>query len=578
MARRHTSNFEVLSMAQDPTPGDPDQIRSLADRYRQIGEQAETAARFLKRGGDVEQGRGAAMDALRKQLKSLPQKLQETADSFSSAADALNTYATQLQDAQSRVDQAMDQAVPVAPTAVQVATALPPDATDEQRAAAQAQQNGIHAAQQTLSVARGLADDARSLREQSSQRATQQLDDAAAKAIPERNIFQKIGDFFKDFPFIKILIDALVAIVAVFAPVVGLILAGGLFLAQTIQQALAGQFKLGNFLVGLAALVPGAALLGLGSKVVAKLAPDVLKGISQSGGFVQKVSGSITKVKDSLASSKAVSVAFSSPGGKIVTGTVGEFGHKVGEEAAVKSLNHEKITAGNLLSGAAAGVVFGGGVSAFRGLRGGDFKGGAFAPPPAGTTKHETPSLAPDIKGRAVDQGLEQLQNGAEAGAKAGVAVAEGADPNQAVNDEAGNLLPYTGAPGKKGLIPTKGTPHPGSTTHASPTPPPSPTSPTSPSGSSHTPTPPPSPTSSNGSIHTPTPPPSPTSPTSSSGSSHTPPQSPTPPPSPTSPTSTSGSFHTPPESPASPTGSTFSDASFHTAPDSPVSESPSAG
>lgn len=35
--------------------------------------------------------------------------------------------------------------------------------------------------------------------------------EAADEAIPERNVFQKIADFFKDLPFVEILLGLLVA-------------------------------------------------------------------------------------------------------------------------------------------------------------------------------------------------------------------------------------------------------------------------------------------------------------------------------------------------------------------------------
>ncbi|MGA5699904.1 putative T7SS-secreted protein [Peterkaempfera bronchialis] len=457
-------------MSQDPTPGDPDEIRRLASRYREIGDQAETATRILSGGGAVEQGSGQAMDALRGQLKSLPDKLGRTADSFSEAATAYETYAGQLEDAQSQVDRAMDQAGPVAGTARQTVPPLAEDATDEQREEARRQQDGIDAAQQSLSGARRLAEDARNLREQASRRAGQELDDAAAKAIPERNFFQKIADFFADFPFVKILIDILVAVVTVFFPVVGLVLGGLLFALQTVQQIVTGDFKTGDFLVGLLAIVPGGSLLKLGGRAaelgITKVSPALLKGIS-SGGFFRSVAGSVTKATETVTGTKAFQVAFDSPGGKLVTGAISEFGHKVGEEAVVKKLNGDEITAANLLAGAAAGAVVGAGIRGARGFRGGEFDGGAFTPRPRPAA--EVPEPAPvGLRGALIDQGVGLVQEGASSGAKVGVAVAEGTAPAEAVAGEAANFLPGSvGSVGKRAfghgvdsIFPAKGTSH----------------------------------------------------------------------------------------------------------------------
>ncbi|AWS47624.1 putative T7SS-secreted protein [Streptosporangium sp. 'caverna'] len=464
-------------MSQDPTPGDPEEIRRLADRYRQIGQQAETANKILGSGGAVEQGSGKAIDALRKQLKSLPDKLGKTAQSFSEAASAYETYAKQLEDAQSTVDRAMDQAGPVAGTAGQTAPTLAPDATAEQKADAGRQQDGIDAAQQTMSAAKRLAEDARNLREQASQRAGQELDDAASKAIPERGFFQKIADFFADFPFVKILLDILIAVVAVFFPVAGFILGAALFAFQTAQQIATGDFKLGDFAAGLFALVPGGSLIKLGGRaatvVGSKIAPTLVKGASESGGFISTASGSITKFTETITNSKAVSVVFKSPAGSVATGAVGEFGQKVAEEAVVKKLNGDEITAGNLLAGAAAGAVVGAGFKGAGAARKGEFSGGAFTPPPrppAGAAAKPDAPPPTSLRDKAVDQGTGLIQEGASAGTKVGVAVSEGADPKDALLSEASNFLPgAVGSVGKRGasqgldsFIPIKGTPPPG--------------------------------------------------------------------------------------------------------------------
>ncbi len=606
--RRHSSGFDVLGMSEDPTPGDPDEIRRLADRYRQVGRQAETADRILGSGGAVEQGSGKAMDALRKQLKSLPDKLNKTAQSFSQAAGAYETYAGQLQEAQSQVDRAMDQAGPVAGTAGQSVPTLAPDATDQQRADARRQQDGIDAAQQTMSAARRLAEDARNLREQASRRAGQELDDAAAKAIPERNFFQKIADFFADFPFVKILIDILVAVVAVFFPVAGFLLGAALFAFQTAQQIVTGDFKAGDFAAGILALVPGAALFKLGGRAAGgfgKLTPALAGGASAPGGFVRVVPGSITKFAETITSSRAVAVVFESPAGKLAVGTVGEFGVRVGQEAVVKKLNDEEITAGNLLAGAAAGALVGAGIKGGRAARNGEFAGGAFTPPPAsaaspagaagatgaagsagaagaaagGAGKVQAPEPPPILGDKATEQGLGLIQEGASSGAKVGVAVAEGQDPNAAILNEAGNFLPLAAGPvGKRAasqgidsLIPIKGTPPPApaAANPADVSSPPSPTGGSRPTSvdpadvslppSPTSPSPPPSPTggsrpASVDPANVPLPP-SPTSPSPSPTGGSRPasvdpanvplpssPTSPSPPPSPTNPTQSSQS------------------------------------
>ncbi|MEV5413107.1 putative T7SS-secreted protein [Thermopolyspora sp. NPDC052614] len=504
-------------MSDDPTPGDPDEIRRLADHYQEIADEARTAAEILGQGGAVERGKGEAMDSLREKLKSLPEKLGQTRDSFEAAAAAYKTYATQLEEAQAQTDRAMDQAGPVAATAAQTVPTLAADATDAQRDEARRQQNGIDAAKQTMSAARSLAEQARSLREQAARRAGEELDAAAAKAIPERNIFQKIGDFFADFPLVKIILNVLVAVTAVFFPVVGFVLGAALFTLQTVQQIGAGEFKLGDFLTGLVALIPGGALFRLGGRVTtaigSKLGPLFGAGAqtatragagaaANTGGFFQRAGGSLTNIKNAFANSKPVSVAFQSPGGMLVTGTIGQFGKGVVEDAAAKGLNGEQITPANILAGAAAGAVTGGVIKGARSARAGEFSGGVFTPPvkgnppaagnagagnppAAGNTSAGNPPVAAgpapaagaanpagttsrsqEFKQNAIEQAAGLIPEGASAATKVGVGIAEGAEPNEALLSEASNFLAKSPGPvGKKGasdaidsFIPVKGT------------------------------------------------------------------------------------------------------------------------
>src|ERR1700754_2112681 len=129
MARQHASpaDFELVGMSSDPTPGDPDQIQGIVQRYGDIGDAAEKALNVLKKDGSISTGRGAAMDALRKKVgDDLPDKLSKTARSYQDAADAYRAYVPQLEQAQAQFDQAVDQAQAVAGQAAQ--TVAPPAA------------------------------------------------------------------------------------------------------------------------------------------------------------------------------------------------------------------------------------------------------------------------------------------------------------------------------------------------------------------------------------------------------------------------------------------------------------------
>lgn len=261
MPREFTTGFDVLGLATDPTPGDPDAIRAFAQRHGDVRDDARRAVEVLGTGGEIESGRGEAMDALRRALKSLPDKLQRTASSFDQAARAYETYADSLAERQAELDDAMRSATAVSALATAPLPDPDDDATPEERATAAAREDEILAAQSSLGRARSLAEQIKQARDLAAQDAADELELAAAKAIPERGFFEKLGDFFASFPFVRLLVDIVLAIIAIVAPVLGLALAGLALAAFTVASLANGSFKLGTFVVDLLALVPGGSLL-----------------------------------------------------------------------------------------------------------------------------------------------------------------------------------------------------------------------------------------------------------------------------------------------------------------------------
>lgn len=360
MARQHATeaDFQLVGMSRDPTPGDPQLIQGVLQRYSDIGDAAEKALNVLKKDGAISAGRGSAMDKLRDAIGTdLPDKLTKTATSYHDAADAYRGYIPRLQEAQDTFDRAVEQAQSAAPQANQAPPTLASDATDVDRAAAAKAQDAIDAGKSQLSAAKGLAEQAQSMRETAQRSCADVLDRAAREAIPERNVFQKISDFFKDFPFVQILLGLLLAIVTVFFPVAGLLLGGALFAVTQIAAIASGNFKLGDLLVGLLGLVPGGSVLKLGSGLakvglgaVSKLAPAAAK----------TVKGSIAGIKSSITASKSIGPLVGSSGAKFAGAAVEGFGEKAGDEATTEAINRDQLNAGQIFGAGAAGVVGGG--------------------------------------------------------------------------------------------------------------------------------------------------------------------------------------------------------------------------
>ncbi|MFE1800862.1 hypothetical protein ACFW9L_32540 [Streptomyces sp. NPDC059517] len=623
MARQHVSGFEVLGMSEDPTPGDPDEIGRLEGRYRDIGEKAEVAARHLSEGGAVEKGTGDAMTALQNKLQDLPGKMRRTQKSFLTAAEAYKAYAAALTESQAMVDRAMNEAQSVAGTANRVLPELPTDPTPEQRTAATQQRDRVSAAQDELNSAKRLAEDARSLRQAASSRAQDTLDEAAGEAIPERDFFKKVADFFQDFPFVQILLSIIIAVTSIFFPVVGFLLGLATFIFNQIVAGQTGALKLGDLLIGLVALIPGAAAFKVGGAALTRVAPALSK---QLGGLITRTSGSFTRLKEAFAATRVGGALLGSTTARIGGEIVGKFAAGAVTELLVKAANRDKITAGNILAGAAAGAVAGGlirGGGAIRN-RGDKPTPRATAPdappaapraappaanaPPAAippvtpvappTTPRTTPrplddvpavpagtapalSLGERFKAGLKDQAAELAPAGAESGAKVIVAVGEGTPLNEAVAGEAANFIPKSPGPAAhRGLearadqfLGRRTPSEPGPSAPSSPPSPPSPLPPSSP-----TPTPQPSPPSSprpsvgDGGLpadRPATPVPIPTHQDSTVPADG--PQTPTPPGSPR-PSPENGP---PPPSPTSadPTGSTDSAGGFGGAPSSPTTD-----
>ncbi|MFI7601315.1 hypothetical protein [Actinoplanes sp. NPDC049681] len=374
MARRFATpaDFELVGMSSDPTPGDPEHIEDVVRRYAEIGDAAEKALSVLKRDGSIATGRGSAMDQLREKVgDDLPDKLAKTARSYHDAADAMRAYTPRLREAQDTFDRAVEQARQAAPQAHQTPPAPAPDATGEEKAAAVRAQDGIDAAKGQMSAARGLAEQAQSMREAAEKTCADALDRAAGEAIPERNFFQKIADFFADFPFVQILLGLLLAVVSVFFPVVGLLLGAALFAVTQIVAIATGAFKLGDFLIGLLGLIPGASVLkvvGSGLKAGAGLAAKVVPQLAKT------VNGSITGIRTTINTSRTIGPLVNSSAARFAGSGAKGFAEGATDEVAAQAINGDGFDATQIAT--AGGLGAGGELAGHRGTKGDTASGG----------------------------------------------------------------------------------------------------------------------------------------------------------------------------------------------------------
>ncbi|WNF30687.1 hypothetical protein RI138_29830 [Streptomyces sp. C11-1] len=384
MARRHTTGWEVLGFGEDPTPGNPEAIRTLARTYQELGDGAGEAVDLLRADGALRRGKGQAMDALRTRItRDLPGLLEKTRDSFRTAAGAYDEYANTLTGAQDLLDRAIDQGQEVAATAKAVVPPLAADATPEQAETHQTQQGEVNAAKEALSAAEDLGRAAQRMREDGSAKATIILDEAAEQAIPARDFVKQFGDFLADNPVVEIIAGVIIGIVAVFFPVVGLILGAILFAVSVIRMVSQGKIDAGEIIIGLLTLVPGGVLLGGLGKLVgaagklAKFAPflaKVGKGVGTASGAVTaalKSSTFIRKTIDPLA--KGLVGLKTSPGlalgAKFAIDVTTEFSLGFLASGLTALIDGKKFDVASAATGAALGAGTAGALTLFGGTK-----------------------------------------------------------------------------------------------------------------------------------------------------------------------------------------------------------------
>ncbi|RMI42045.1 hypothetical protein EBN88_10010 [Streptomyces triticirhizae] len=103
-----------MDMDRDPTPGDPDEVRELADQLQEFADDVGEALGTI-RGMAGERAMldwaGLSADAFRREFDDVPGNLTKLEDSYSLCAQALHAYWPRLQTAQGMADRALDRAI-----------------------------------------------------------------------------------------------------------------------------------------------------------------------------------------------------------------------------------------------------------------------------------------------------------------------------------------------------------------------------------------------------------------------------------------------------------------------------------
>ncbi|GHF26895.1 WXG100 family type VII secretion target [Streptomyces fumanus] len=294
MSHRPT-DWHILDLDKDPTPGDPHRIRQLAGTLHDFAEDVGEALRDLKgiaKEDEILSWAGKTAEVFAEEFADAPKKLRKLKKSYDLAGDALASFWPDLQDAQEKADKALRdgrkarEELTTAQTAlsgaqdwVRTATEkadsydpaknggrdIPkPDEADVRRATRDAQhakareaaaQRNVDTAQSALDAAKKLAAQAKGLREEAARRTVTKLREASDAGIPNRHWWEEIGDWVSDhWDEIVTVCKWVVTVVGIIVMIVGgplgwLVFAAALVvMADTIRKVIKGQAGWGDLL------------------------------------------------------------------------------------------------------------------------------------------------------------------------------------------------------------------------------------------------------------------------------------------------------------------------------------------
>ncbi|MFI7275725.1 DUF6531 domain-containing protein [Streptomyces sp. NPDC049879] len=315
-------------MDSDPTPGDPEEVRELADELQTFSDDVAEALgkiRGLASDRAVQDWAGLSAEAFRNEFDGVPGNLEKLRDSYDLCAQALQTYWPKLQTAQGQADRALDRAIAAQAdlTAAQGslgsaqdwvgragdeaerlqregerADAPAPDeaevraATRDRQAADEAQeaaQARVDTAQDSLDAARELARQAKEMREEAARQAARDIDDASDAGIHNRKWWQKAVHWVTEnwdtiVDICKIVVAVLgVVVMIIGGPLAWVVLAAALVvLADTLVKYANGQASLWDVAFAALDCIPG------------------MKGLTTLGGLARGLRGGLTAARTGL--------------------------------------------------------------------------------------------------------------------------------------------------------------------------------------------------------------------------------------------------------------------------------------
>jgi RHS repeat-associated protein len=291
---------------KDPTPGDPQRVRTLAKQLHDFADDVSEALRLVKGmagEGTLLEWAGKSADVFKEDFADVPKNLKKLKKSYEMCGDALADFWPKLERAQSLADKALikgreardslssaqsrltsaDSWVTRAgkeadkykddPTGSKSDADKPDEAkvraaTRDVQHAKSAQskaQSDVSDAQDALAAAKKMAEDARKMRDEAAREAKSKIDEASDAGIQNRSWWEEVGDWFTDnWDSIVAVCKVVVTVLGIVAMIIGgpilgaiVLIAAAVVLADTLYKYSKGQASLWD--VGFAALdcIPG---------------------------------------------------------------------------------------------------------------------------------------------------------------------------------------------------------------------------------------------------------------------------------------------------------------------------------
>ncbi|WP_392961834.1 DUF6531 domain-containing protein [Streptomyces sp. LN245] len=337
------TDWHVLDLEKDPTPGDPDRVRHLAKTLHDFAEDVAGALRSVKgmAGEDaVLAWAGKSAEAFQGEFSGVPKQLTKLKKSYEMAGDALAEYWPKLERAQALADKALAKGREAQADLTSAKSRLSsadswvtrankeadkykddptgskdtekPDeakvraATRDAQHAESAQtsaRSDVTSAGSAVDAAKKMAEDARKMREEAAHAAKTKIDEASDAGIHNRKWWEEVGDWFTDnWDTIVAVCKVVVAVVGIIAMIIGgpilgaiVLIAALVVLADTLDKYAKGQASLWDVAFAALDCIPG----GKGITSLGKLAKG-MKGLGKLGlkGMAKALRGGLRRGAD----------------------------------------------------------------------------------------------------------------------------------------------------------------------------------------------------------------------------------------------------------------------------------------